>query len=206
MVAPKMMCADVGRSTIPLSLSKAQAATFAKANDDAVLTSVEAGHKNSGSKILRIGDLPDPHGCYAGLLKTYGGLTDAKVTMPDMHNTWGVLITPVEYDSKISDGNVVEVEVILKLWSIQPNSRGNPNSSRIYQMILQSMKLLPFNSYLQQNLLQHTYPQPLPAADKGKCKADGNETLAGQLPNKKCVPVLHVSAAVEEMDIGGEEE
>ncbi|KAI6022305.1 hypothetical protein BKA83DRAFT_4126027 [Pisolithus microcarpus] len=195
MAAQKMTHADIGiqiaESTIPLSPSKAWAATFAKANDDAVPTRVEAGRKNSSSKILRISDLPDPHGRYAGLLKMYSGLTNAKVTTPDI---------------KISDGDIVEVEVILKLWSIQPNPRGNPNGSRIYQTILQSMKLLLFDSYSQQNVLQHTYPQPLPAADKGKCKVDGSETLAGQSPTKKCVPVPCVSAAAEEMDIGGEEE
>ncbi|KAI6004332.1 hypothetical protein EDC04DRAFT_2611660 [Pisolithus marmoratus] len=182
MAGPKITHADVGKSTIPLSPSP---------------------------KILRISDLPDPHGRYAGLLKTYGELTEAKVTTPDVCDRQGLPITPAKYDSKISDGDIVKVEVILKLWCIQLNPRGNVNGSHTYQAILQSMKLLLFHTYSKQNILQVqscTYPPPLPTVDKGKHKADGNEILLGQLPTKKCVPMLHVSAALEEMEIGGEDE
>ncbi|KAI6038046.1 hypothetical protein EDC04DRAFT_2698632 [Pisolithus marmoratus] len=195
MAAPKVTHADVGKSTILLSPSKARAASSAQASADAAVTICGgAAHKTSAPKALMLRDLPDPHGRYVGLLKTYGALAATKVTIPDVRDRQGVLITPAEYHNKISDGDIVEVEVILKLWSIPPNPKGNPNGSRVYQTILCSLKLLPFHAYSQENVFS--------ATDKGKRKADDKEVLSGQSPIKKSVPVPRVSADDEMVIIG----
>jgi hypothetical protein len=38
-------------------------------------------------------------------------------------------------------------------WDIPPSARNNTNSSRLYQTILRSMKLLPFHTYSQGGIL-----------------------------------------------------
>lgn len=65
--------------------------------------------------VLCIADLPDPNGRYEGLIKSNPELAAAKVVIPDIRDRQGVLITPGEYDSKIQDGDYIEVEVFLKL-------------------------------------------------------------------------------------------
>lgn len=65
--------------------------------------------------MVRISDLPDPQGRYAGLLRAHTELADAKVVAPDILDTQGIQISPSSYDAKFPDGQFVEVEVILKL-------------------------------------------------------------------------------------------
>lgn len=56
---------------------------------------------------LRITDLPDPYRRYAELVNLFA--------TPKIHDRNGVLITPGEYDSKIKDGDYVEVKIFLKV-------------------------------------------------------------------------------------------
>lgn len=70
-----------------------------------------------GTNSWYITDLPNPNGCYAGLLATYEQeLQDVKVAPPDMCDSLGSFIHAGEYTMKLKDGNIVEVEVCLKLY------------------------------------------------------------------------------------------
>ncbi|KAI5987254.1 hypothetical protein EDD15DRAFT_2199775 [Pisolithus albus] len=103
------------------------------------------------------------------------------VISPDIRDRQGILITPGEYDSRFMHEDYVEVEVFLKLWNIQPTTRSNnQNGSRIYQMILKSMKLLPYHSYTQAKLLKAISPS------KGKRRSeDDDDTFSQSSPTKK---------------------
>jgi hypothetical protein len=70
---------------------------------------------DQGASILRITDLPDPYRRYAELARSRSEIAEAKVATPNVHDCNRVLITPGEYDSKIKDGDYVEVEIFLKL-------------------------------------------------------------------------------------------
>ncbi|KIJ08062.1 hypothetical protein PAXINDRAFT_182347 [Paxillus involutus ATCC 200175] len=176
--APKLTRADIGKSGGSLSPSKARAA----ASKSRGSTSAKNGNKDIASGTARISDLADPRGRYAGLLNSHSDLADARVVSPDIRDTQGDLIAPKDYESKITDRHYVEVEVILRLWNIAPNSKSNPNGSRVYQLILKSMKLLPFRSYTRQSSL-HSQE----SSSKGKRKADTDSELGGQSRRKKTV-------------------
>ncbi|KAG1803852.1 uncharacterized protein HD556DRAFT_1484364 [Suillus plorans] len=101
----------------------------------------------------RICDLEDSKGHYSALLNTYD-LRGTRVQSPDVRDEHGVRIHVSEYKTKLTEGTIVELEVILKLWTIKPrsNNASNPrdaNGSRIYQMMLQHMQLLPCEKYMQ---------------------------------------------------------
>lgn len=69
-----------------------------------------------GSKSWFISDLPDPDGCYAGLLAEHGQILDnVRVTSPDVRAANGVFIHAGKYAAHLNDGDIVEVEVNLKL-------------------------------------------------------------------------------------------
>ena len=65
--------------------------------------------------MIRISDLPDPQGCYAGLLRVHAELADARVVATNVLDTQGIQIVPASYDARLNDGQFVEVEVYLKL-------------------------------------------------------------------------------------------
>ncbi|KAI6025293.1 hypothetical protein PISMIDRAFT_9532 [Pisolithus microcarpus 441] len=173
MPAPKLTRADIGKSNVPLSPSKARVSPQA----NRVHTSKD-GHQSQGARIWALHQLPDPDGRYVGLLNSHPDLADAQVVSPDVRDRHGVLIAPGEYDTKILQDDYVEAEVILKLWNIQPSTRSNnQNGSRIYQLILKSMKLLPYHSYTQANLLK---------TNKGKRRSDDDDDILSQSsPTKK---------------------
>ncbi|KAG1729878.1 uncharacterized protein EDB91DRAFT_1085649 [Suillus paluster] len=83
--------------------------------------------------------------------------------------------------SQLKEGMIVELEVILKLWTIKPR-RDNPNphdvnGSCIYQIMLQHMQLLPCTKYTQPVFVDSLKDR------KGKRKAADETT--GQSPTKK---------------------
>lgn len=67
--------------------------------------------------MIRISDLPDPQGRYAGLLRVHTELADARVVAPDILDTQGIQIVPASYDPKLTNDLFVEVEVYLK-WCV----------------------------------------------------------------------------------------
>ncbi|KAG6380504.1 hypothetical protein JVT61DRAFT_8663 [Boletus reticuloceps] len=153
---------------------------------------------NAALMTQRVLDLPDPYGRYAGLARSNPEVAGARVANPDVRDRQGVLITPGEYDSKIQDGDYVEVEVILKLWEIPAHNRNNnSNGSRIYQLVLRSLKLLPFHTYSQANLL-HAPDGPddtpdvpgVSAAIQADKRQDDEEQPAGQSPTKKSMVLV----------------
>lgn len=176
MSAPKLTRADIGKSNVLLSPSKARAAPqIHKAQTSNV------SQRSQGARISEIHHLPDPDGRYAGLLNAHPDLAESQVVSPDIRDRQGILITPGEYDSRFMHEDYVEVEVFLKLWNIQPTTRSNnQNGSRIYQMILKSMKLLPYHSYTQAKLLKAISPS------KGKRRPeDDDDTFSQSSPTKK---------------------
>ncbi|KAG2146100.1 uncharacterized protein EDB93DRAFT_1337664 [Suillus bovinus] len=128
-------------------------------------------------------DLEDSKGCYSALLTTYD-LCGMRVQSLDICDERGVQIHVSEYKTKLKEGSIVELEVILKLWTIKPCSNSsNPcdaNSSHIYQMMLQHMQLLPCEKYMQAAFVN------LIKDGKGKRKAadKASETMS-QSPTKK---------------------
>jgi len=64
---------------------------------------------------MGIADLPDPQERYDALLVTYPQLLDVRVVVPDILDSNGVCISPAHYTEKCNDGQIVEVEVILKM-------------------------------------------------------------------------------------------
>ncbi|KAI6017869.1 hypothetical protein EDC04DRAFT_2607938 [Pisolithus marmoratus] len=165
-------------SSTPLSPSKARAAPQ---HNKAQASKV--GQKTPGAWIWEFSELPDPDGHYAGLLNAHPDLTKAQVVSPDVCDQQGVLIAPGEYDTKIMHNNYVEVEVLLKLWNILPSTRAkNQNGSHVYQLILKSMKLLPYHSYTHANLLK------VNTMMKGKRRCnddDDNDFFSQSSPTKK---------------------
>lgn len=62
----------------------------------------------------RICDLEDSKGRYSALLNTYD-LRGTRVQSPDVCDEHGVRIHVSEYKTKLTEGTIVELEVILKL-------------------------------------------------------------------------------------------
>ncbi|KAG2040123.1 hypothetical protein BDR03DRAFT_950351 [Suillus americanus] len=110
----------------------------------------------------RISDLEDSRGRYSALLNT-------------------VHIHVGDYKTKLKEGMIIELEVILKLWTIKLHrDNSNPrdvNGSRVYQLMLQYMQLLPCTKYTQPAFVASLKDR------KGKRKAEDNAT--DQSPTKK---------------------
>ncbi|KAG1873152.1 hypothetical protein F4604DRAFT_776883 [Suillus subluteus] len=146
---PHLSCKDIGRSGGLLSPSKSKKPVAASTNQ---------AEKNAG--LAQLGD--------------------TRVDSPDVRNEHGVLLNVNDYRTKLQDGDIVEVEVILKLWNIRPPKNVLPNSrdangSRIYQLILRRMQLLPCAAYTKKAVQALHDP-------KGKRKA--TDELGGQSPAK----------------------
>ncbi|KAG1830306.1 hypothetical protein EV424DRAFT_1535012 [Suillus variegatus] len=95
------------------------------------------------------------------------------------------LMTRSEYKTKLTEGAIVELEVILKLWTIKPrsNNASNPrdaNGSRVYQMMLQHMQLLPCEKYMQAAFVNSIKD----GREKRKATDEASEAM-GQSPAKK---------------------
>ncbi|KAF8440225.1 hypothetical protein L210DRAFT_3645388 [Boletus edulis BED1] len=106
----------------------------ASRNDKPVVNAPVAD--NAGSRVLPLSDLPDPSNCYAGLIQAHAPLVRMKVVIPDVLDSQGRAITPGECESKIKDGQVIEVEVYLKLWNQQrQQSLSNlPAGPKVHEM------------------------------------------------------------------------
>ena len=63
------------------------------------------------SDVVRIRDLQDPQGRYAGL----GQLRDCRVECPDVRDGNGLIVHPRDYGTKLVNACFVEVEVYIKL-------------------------------------------------------------------------------------------
>ncbi|KAF8838831.1 hypothetical protein BDN67DRAFT_982265 [Paxillus ammoniavirescens] len=177
MSGPRFSRAEIGKSSILLSPSKVKARATSQVGSS---SGVQGGRKAGGQ--WKISNLKDPQGRYAGLLNSHPALHDASVISPNVRDGKGVLIPPGEYASKLHDSDIVEVEIILKLWNIKANKSGNDsfardaNGSQVYQLVLKNMTLLPAERY--------TQPAMIKAPDfKGKQKASCE--AQGQSPTKK---------------------
>ena len=65
-------------------------------------------------RLWRISDLEDSRGRYSGLLNTYD-LRSTRVVSPDVRDEKGVRIHVSEYNPKLKEGAIIELEVIVKL-------------------------------------------------------------------------------------------
>ncbi|KAG6375669.1 hypothetical protein JVT61DRAFT_3242 [Boletus reticuloceps] len=171
-VTPKVTRADIGKSTGCLSPSKAKVAASRAHTPARIATNTQDSHT------LRISQLPDPQGRYAGLLSAHANLSEAKVIAPDVFDSQGKYLSPADYEARCKDGQYVEVEVLLRI----TNGNNNNNDSRVYQLVLTQMKLLPYRMYTKEASLKCCKPV---AKGKGKRKADSNTEPEGQSPTKK---------------------
>ena len=65
-------------------------------------------------RLWRISDLEDSRGHYFGLLNT-SDLRSTRIVSPDVRDEKGIRIHVSEYSSKLKEGAIIELEVILKL-------------------------------------------------------------------------------------------
>ncbi|KAG2040731.1 hypothetical protein BDR03DRAFT_979950 [Suillus americanus] len=128
----------------------------------------------------RICNLKDSKRHYSALLNTYD-LHGTRVQSPNVRDKHGVRIHVSDYKTKLKEGAIVELEVILKLWTIKPcNNPSNPRDaqgSRVYQIMLQYMQLLPCAKYMQSIFVDSL------SARKGKRRAV--DEAVNQSPTKK---------------------
>ncbi|KAG2158687.1 uncharacterized protein EDB93DRAFT_1119816 [Suillus bovinus] len=125
-------------------------------------------------------DLEDSKRRYSALLNTYD-LRGTWVQSPDVRDEHGVGIHVGDYKTKLEEGAIVELEVILKLWTIKPrNNPINPHDaqgSRVYQIMLQHMQLLLCAKYMQTAFVDSL------SAKEGKRRAV--DEAVDQSPSKK---------------------
>ncbi|KAG2150883.1 hypothetical protein DEU56DRAFT_752539 [Suillus clintonianus] len=112
----------------------------------------------------KLKDMPDPQGHYCTAINLFN-LEDIPVVVPNIQDTHGVLIHPLEYSVKIKTAVPVAVEIVLRLWTFGIDDK-HPTGSRIYQTALKSMKLLPTSGAAKSLFTKATAADP-----KGKCKA-----------------------------------
>ncbi|KAI6014936.1 hypothetical protein EDC04DRAFT_2903816 [Pisolithus marmoratus] len=165
-----------------------QACNASKAKAHAIATTQPSHRpkKPAGSQIWQFNDMPDPESCYASLKNSHD-LKDVTVQSPDIFDTNGVVIHTAEYNTKLHNRQVVEVDIILCLWTFKPDLK-DVNGSRIYQVMLQGMKLMPYAEYVKNNLIHHALPQTPDC--KGKRKA--SESPCNQSPSKKAMTLSEV--------------
>ncbi|KAG2039652.1 hypothetical protein BDR03DRAFT_980585 [Suillus americanus] len=124
--------------------------------------------KKSNGRWWCICDLKDLKRHYSALLNMYD-LRGTRVQSPNVWDEHGVHIHVSDYKTKFKEGAIVELEVILKLWTIKPrNNPSNPRDtqgSRVYQIMLQYMQLLPCAKYTQSIFIDSL------SAGKGKRRA-----------------------------------
>ncbi|KAF8440783.1 hypothetical protein L210DRAFT_3503733 [Boletus edulis BED1] len=107
------------------------------------------------------------------LIQAHALLVRMKVVIPDVLDSQGRAITPGKYESKIKDG-----------WDVSKfkspsnsNSNNDNNPSRIYQLVLKSMKCLPYHSYTKAAMLYATQPsnkkRPNPTNNNNDGENDG---------------------------------
>ncbi|KAG0705980.1 hypothetical protein DFH29DRAFT_872713 [Suillus ampliporus] len=115
------------------------------------------------------------------LVENEGKKSNGMVQSPDVRDEHGVHIHVSDYKTKLKEGMIVKLEVILKLWTIKP-CRDNPNprnvnGSRVSQIMLQHMQILPCTKYTQPVFVDSLKDK------KGKRKVMDETT--GQSPTKK---------------------
>ncbi|KAF8487824.1 hypothetical protein JB92DRAFT_3020131 [Gautieria morchelliformis] len=90
-------------------------------------------------KGLTLADLPYPQGRFTTVKNVAGSVP---VIIPPVRDRHGVPVTPVQYNSLLTDGTLVDVLTTLRMWQIKPDYK-NPNGSHAYQLILKRMQILP---------------------------------------------------------------
>ncbi|KIM39064.1 hypothetical protein M413DRAFT_447420 [Hebeloma cylindrosporum] len=120
-------------------------------------SSSASGGASSEPASLSLQTMPDPHGRYANLMARHPHLKSTTVNPPKIRDQNGALILPSDYSQKLGNQTPVFVTVKLRLWEIAPQSEekratsvfksreGEENGSRIYQLVLHDMCLLPSN-------------------------------------------------------------
>jgi hypothetical protein len=160
---------------------------------------------SEGSDVATVADMADPDGIYASLLGS-ANMKKCHLDIPNVRDGNGTLITPMEYEKRLPPGTVVMLNVYMKMyvpmsrpfldmltsyprWSMRPTNRpqshfrartGEENGSRTYQLILNSMQVLPVADISKIALFDNRLVDP--QTPKGKRKARGD---AGAPPPKK---------------------
>jgi len=119
-----------------------------------VLAAAAAASATGPTSARDLSSMPDPNGRYAALCVQFPYLKTTKVAAPDVRDVNGRLIHPSEYQTP-HHLKPVFIEVYLRVWEISPRSAdkransgsytNNVNGSRVYQLVLKRMELLPSN-------------------------------------------------------------
>ncbi|KAH0827359.1 hypothetical protein J3R83DRAFT_4003 [Lanmaoa asiatica] len=146
-VTPGMTLASLSEESTLMSPSKAKAAAAIQ------VKCTPAKPVAKRVPVWSIFDMPDPAYRYKSLYDVCD-LTEVKVMAPNVCDRNGTLIHAGKYEQKLQDGDVVKMDVIMKLWTIQVSGSGanskDSNRSHIYQLVLHKMKLMPYDSYLKE--------------------------------------------------------
>ncbi|KAI6043155.1 hypothetical protein EDC04DRAFT_2600348 [Pisolithus marmoratus] len=169
-----------------LIMTHASIGCKAKAHATAMSCPSHRPKKSPGSRIWQFDDMPDPD-CHYMSLKSGHDLEDFTVHSPDVFDTNGIFIHVVEYNTKLLHEQVIEVDIILRLWTFKPSVK-DLNGSCVYQLMLQSMKLMPYAEYVKNNLVYHSLPHT--PNHKGKRKA--SISPVDQSPSKKNLTLREV--------------
>ena len=150
-----------------------------------------------------IRSMPDPLDIYSSTLGA-SDTSQSFVHIPNVKDGDGNIILPQDYDLKLPDNAIVMMNVYLKLyvfylilhkriffnscpqrWLLRPNNHnnssyarkdGDENGTRIYQMMLNSMQLLPFTD---------GYHINDPSSTGEKRKASNEAVAKSDSPKKK---------------------
>ncbi|KAF8479843.1 hypothetical protein JB92DRAFT_2837757 [Gautieria morchelliformis] len=90
-------------------------------------------------KTLTLADFPNPQGRFSSVKNVTASIP---VIIPPVRDSQGATITPLQYNSSLTDGLLVDILTTLRMWHIKPDDK-NPNGSRAYQLILKHMQVLP---------------------------------------------------------------
>ncbi|KAF8815174.1 hypothetical protein BYT27DRAFT_7215835 [Phlegmacium glaucopus] len=112
---------------------------------------------STGLAKLALQAMPDLYGRYTNLIAHHPHLKSMTVTPPNICDQNGAIVLPSDYLMKLGNQTPVFIMVKLRLWESSPQSEekratsgfksreGEENGSRMYQLVLHEMTLLPSN-------------------------------------------------------------
>ncbi|KAJ3872843.1 hypothetical protein F5051DRAFT_479165, partial [Lentinula edodes] len=87
---------------------------------------------------------PDSEGCIRSLAEKHD-LSGVRIHIPEVYDSQGVLVHPMDYEKILVCGRVVEIELNFHLWDITKSASGNSvnKPNRICSNIIRKLRVLP---------------------------------------------------------------
>ncbi|KAH7873108.1 uncharacterized protein C8R40DRAFT_1172751 [Lentinula edodes] len=91
-----------------------------------------------------LGHWPDSEGCIRSLAEKHD-LSNVRIHIPEVYDSQGGLVHPMDYEKVLVCGRVVEIEFNFHLWDITKSANGNPvnKPNRICSNIIRKLHVLP---------------------------------------------------------------